>query len=265
MWVRLPTVDEYVVELEVFEGPLDLLLTLVRRESLDITEVSLATVTNGYLRYLATLEEIEPGALADFCEVAATLLLIKSRMLLPRPPVADEDEEGDTQALVERLREYRLYRDAAERLGAREHEGLRAYVRVAARPDAVAVVQTGEASVVDLAAAFESALADAAGRVEPEPAGGVRPHRVRLSERLPEIRSALEKRGSMTFREVLLGSTPSREYVIVSFLAILELLRRGVVRAVQGELFGEIMLELRPDAPAETGSAVEDATYDLQE
>ncbi|MFN2114897.1 MAG: segregation and condensation protein A [Anaerolineae bacterium] len=243
---------EFVVELEVFEGPLDLLLTLVRREQLDITQVALAAVTDSYLRYMAALEEIDPGALAEFCEVAASLLLIKSRALLPSRPHAEEAQEVDGQELVDRLREYRLYRDAAERLGEREHEGLRAYVRVAARPDAPVVLAPGEASVADLAAAFQSALAEAAERVPPEPVGGVRPHRIRLSERLPQIRSLLERRGRVSFREVLLGERPTKDYVIVSFLAILELLRRGVARAAQDELFGEIILELRPDAPAAT-------------
>jgi len=241
---------EYVVRLEVFEGPLDLLLTLVRRESLDITAVALSRVTDGYIEYLSALTEIDPGAVAEFCEVAATLLLIKSRALLPGADDDESEEDADARELVDKLRAYRAYRETAEKLAWREREGLHAYPRAAAPPDVEVQLQPGEASPDELAAAFERALAEAAKRVEPEPAGRVRPHRVRLSERLSDIRAMLAVRKRVRFHEVLLGESPSREFVIVSFMAVLELLRRGVVRAVQAELFGEIELELRPDAPA---------------
>lgn len=239
----------YQVTLEVFEGPLDLLLALVRRAELDITTVSLARVTTDYLAYLARLEEIDPGALAEFCEVAATLLLLKSRTLLPRPPdTALEADEDDPDALAARLREYRRYRDVADNLSARHQRGLRAFARVAAPVEPAPRLEPGEASVVDLAAAFEAVLAQTPSRrPEPEPPPGVRPYRYRLSDRLREIGGILLARRRIAFHELLVGDRPDREFVIVSFLAVLELLRRAAVRAVQEELFGHISIELRPE------------------
>jgi segregation and condensation protein A len=239
-------VSEFRVQIEVFEGPLDLLLTLVRREAIDITTVALARVTDAYLQYLTTLEAVDPDGLASFVEVASTLLVIKSRALLPRPPAVAVDEDADAQALVERLRAYRQYRRTAEQLGQRERSGMRAYVRVAPLPDVAAAMVPGEVSVAALAAAFERALVEASQRAEEPPAGGpVPPHRVLLSERLADIRALLVARRRVAFGQVLIGQRRDREYIIVSFLAVLELLRRGMIRAVQEELFGEIILEMR--------------------
>lgn len=240
---------QYRVRLEVFEGPLDLLLTLIQRESLDITTVALAQVTDQYLRYMAALEEIDAGALAEFCQVAATLIVIKSRALLPTTTVAaDEEEDSEAQELAERLRAYRRLRQAAEGLGHRERGGLRAYVRTAPPPDVKPTLDPGDVTVTDLARAFETALAEAARQAEPPPVRGVRAHPVRLADRLASIRDLLAAKGRVAFREALLGERRDREFVIVSFLAVLELLRRRYVHCVQAELFGEIMLEKRPDA-----------------
>ena len=239
----------YPVVLEVFEGPLDLLLTLIRREQLDITSVALAQVTDQYLAHLSQLEAIDAGAIAEFCEVAASLMLIKSRALLPRAAAPDDEEDVDAQALVEQLRAYRRFKQVAEDLGQRERAGLRAFVRTAPPPDLKPEIKPGEASVADLAAAFEAALAQLLIEVEPDPVAEppVARRQIRLADRFREIRGLLASRGRVSFREVLLGERRDREYVIVSFLAVLELLRRRFIRAVQAELFGDIELEARAE------------------
>lgn len=240
---------DYQVTLEVFEGPLDLLLALVRRAALDVSTLSLARVTHDYLDYLSRLEEIDPGALAEFCETASILLLLKSQTLLPRPPEAQlDEEEDDADLLAQRLREYRRFRDAADHLAERHQRGLRAYVRVAAPVEVAPRLDPGEVSVAELAAAFEAALAEALDReTDEERPAAVLPHRYRLSERLREIGELLLARRSVSFHELLVGDHLDREYIIVSFLAVLELLRRSAVRAVQEELFGRISIELRPE------------------
>jgi segregation and condensation protein A len=243
-------VSDFVVTLEIFEGPLDLLLSLVRRESLDITKVALARVTNSYLEHLSRLEEIDPGALASFCEVAATLMLVKSQAMLPRPPAELDDEEDAGDALLQRLREYRRYRDTADDLARRQASGLRAYVRLARPPEVAPRLDVSDVSLDKLAAAFEAALAESRSAQEDgPPVAGVQPYRIRLSERLAEIRQALVSRGRVSFRDLLVGERVDREYVIVSFLAVLELLRRGAVRAVQPDLFAEILIEALTEAP----------------
>ncbi len=234
----------YRVRLEIYEGPLDLLLTLIQREELDITTVALAQVTDQFLAYLSELEEIDPGALAEFCRVAATLMLLKSRALLPvTSDAALDGEDAEGRELAEKLRAYRRLKRAADRLGERERSGLRAYVRVAPPPDVSPSIEPGDVSVADLARAFQMALAEAQERQVEAPVRGVRPHTVRLTDRLDDIRALLRSQRHVAFHEVLLGERCDREYIIVSFLAVLELLRRRWLRCIQTELFGEIMLE----------------------
>lgn len=239
------------VALEVFEGPMDLLLTLIQRERLEITTVALARVTDQFLAHMTRLQAIDAGAIASFCEVAATLMLIKSRALLPRLATIAEDPEAEAFELAERLREYRRFKEVAEGLGERERTGMRAYVRTAPPPDIQPEIRPGEVSVGDLAAAFAAALAEAeaeAAAQVTEPGEPAPRQRLRLASRFAEIRAMLSRGGRVSFREVLLGQGANREFIIVSFLAVLELLRRRFVRAVQAEIFGDIELEARPDA-----------------
>ena len=139
----------YAVSLPAFSGPLDLLLHLIETQELDISAISLMTVTEQYLQTLAQLEEIEPGALADFLVVASRLLYIKSHHLLPkpRPPVEDE-EEASGDALVRQLLEYRRFKEVAGFLRGREEQGLRVYVRTVEKPE---VERRLDMSGVDLA------------------------------------------------------------------------------------------------------------------
>lgn len=241
----------FSVRLEHYEGPLHLLLTLIRRERLAIDTLALASVTGQYLAYLGRLDAVDPRAVAAFCEVASTLMLIKSRSLLPRPPVDDATDE-EAMDLVERLRAFKRFRAAAERLGSRERVGLRAFVRSAGPPTLTPDLRAGELDVRDLAAAFQRALAEAraaeaAAAATSGPVMGPPRPRVRLSERFREIKDLLRRQGRVTFREALFGARIDREYVLVSFLAVLELLRRRVVRATQDTVFGDIALEARTD------------------
>ena len=239
--------DAYIVKLEVFEGPLDLLLTLVQRSSLDISTVALARVTDQYLVYLAALEEIDLGALAEFCEVASTLLLLKSRALLPRPAVTALEEEGNAEALAEQLRAYRRFKEVADTLGQRERAGLRAYARVAPQPVVATRLEPGAVGPDALAKALQAALAEAAALqavVSEEHAPLVARPRVTIGDRIRALHQRLvEGGGRLSFREALLGERLDREFIIVSFLAVLELLRRRAIKAVQEELFGDILLE----------------------
>ena len=133
-----PRAEDFALQLPVFEGPLELLLHLIEREELDITEVSLVAVTEQYLGHLSRRDHIDLGAIAAFISVGARLLLLKSRALLPRDEeeAADEDEERDPEALLEALREYRRYRAAAEHLRDLEDEHRTAYRREVAPPQA---------------------------------------------------------------------------------------------------------------------------------
>jgi segregation and condensation protein A len=230
----------YRVSLEVFEGPLDLLLQLIRREELEIAAVSLAAVTDQFLAYLDQLEAIDPGATASFLEVAAQLLLIKSRELLPRPADAATDvDEGDpAERLAQRLREYAQFKEAAQALKRRDTEGLRAFVRIAPPPDLPRRVDLGGVSISDLLAAVREALDE---HPAPPVSQVVEPVTVTIDQRIELIRRTLRARGRVVFRS-LLRDCRSRVEIVVTFLGLLELMKAGEVFAAQEELFGDIVI-----------------------
>jgi len=252
----------YRVQLPVFDGPLDLLLALVQRAALDITRVALAQVTDQFLRHVATQGAVDAGALAEFCDTAATLMLIKSRALLPQP-AEDVAPDDDAELLLARLRDYQRYRAAAQGLGERERSGLRTFARAVPSDDLPPPALAGSGSPDDLAAAFRAALAEAIREEPARPEPDLKPHPVRLIDRFSALREELLRHGRITFRQAVLGNRPAgsspREFVIVSFMALLELLRRRAVVVEQDELFGEIVIQALPAlatvaTPGEEGS-----------
>jgi len=225
--------------LEVFEGPLDLLLQLIQRRELDITAVALAQVTDQYLEYVRRLEEVDPGALAEFLVVAAKLILIKSRALLPQPPsIEDEEEEDPAEELARRLIEYRKFKAVAESLQARESQGLRAYVRTAAPVRPGQLFNLEGVSLDDLVIAFQQAL-----ELHPTLAVSeeVAPLTVSIDDQIRVILDRVTRAGEISFNRFLAGAA-SRLEVIVSFLALLELIKQKRVTVRQEELFGEIVV-----------------------
>ncbi|MCS6825002.1 MAG: segregation/condensation protein A [Caldilinea sp.] len=238
----------YPVHLPVFEGPLDLLLHMIEAQELDISVVSLMAVTDQYLKTLNELEEIEPGALADFLVVATRLLYIKSYHLLPKPrPPIEDDEEASGDALIRQLMEYRQFKAAAAALRAREEAGLRVYVRIAPQPE---VERRLDLSNVDLQA-LQRALRRVLQRIPVDPPlPSVRSHPITVAEQLENVRaylrSAFASNGESKMRavpfEALLGRSGTRLEVIVTFLAVLELVKLHEVEVVQDGTFGEIYL-----------------------
>jgi segregation and condensation protein A len=230
----------YTVRLPVFEGPLDLLLHLIEERELDISRVSLATVTDQYLDYISQVEKLEPDKLADFLIIAAKLLLIKSRMLLPQPPVEAEDEEEEDvgDELVRRLIEYRRFKGAAQELRFREEHGLRAYTRLlpALQPEPTLGLEgvTLDALVFAVRQALESKAASAANDVVP-------PLQISLADKIDHLESLLEQQPRCSFTRILEQAT-SRMEIIVTFLALLQLIKRRKAVVEQSELFGEIVI-----------------------
>ncbi len=147
--------DTYQVRLPIFEGPLDLLLQLIEREKLDISAISLAQVTDQFLSYVRELEQVQAETLADFLVVAARLVWIKSRLLLPRSSrsTEEEEEEDPAEALARQLREYKRFKEVAGALRTIEEAGYHTYLREAASPDLERHLQTDDAALVGLLAA----------------------------------------------------------------------------------------------------------------
>lgn len=236
----------YAVSLPSFQGPLDLLLQLIEKEELDISEISLVAVTDQYLRTIARLEEIEPGALADFLVIASRLLYLKSLSLLPKPKVtSEEDEEDSADALIKQLLEYRRFKQAALLLHQREEQGLRVYVRTAPKPE---LERRLDLSNLDLNK-LHTALRRVLQRIPNDPPmPRVKSYPITVAERIADVRAYLQQRTQgheqpVTFTELLSrGST--RLEVVVTFLAILELMKQREVSAEQENTFGEIILVL---------------------
>ncbi len=230
--------DDFALQLPVFNGPLELLLHLIERQELDITEVSLVAVTEQYLGHLKRREHIDLGAVAAFISVGARLLLLKSRALLPRDPeeAADEDEEQDPEALLEALREYRRYRAAAEHLRELEEEHRTAYRREVPPPQAPPGPGLDGVTTDMLFALFREVM-ERLPEEEPTPELARNP--IRLADRVQRLVGRLESGRPLRFRDVIIGAS-SRVVVIVDFLAVLELVRAGYVEARQSDLFGEI-------------------------
>jgi len=238
----------YTVRLPVFEGPLDLLLELIERAELDITKVALAQVTDQYLAYLRRLEVKDPADLASFLVVAARLLQIKSEALLPRPPERSAGEEDPGDALAQQLLLYKRFKEAALILGARAEAGLRTYLRRSPPPRAEPHLDLGNLRLEDLREALRRTLAATA--VEAGLTESVVAPKVHIRQKIRMIFEALRAHGRITFGS-LIEKAQTRLEIVVSFLAVLELIKQRQVQAVQPDLFGDIEILPGAEFPAD--------------
>lgn len=230
----------YRIEVPAFAGPLDLLLYLIERQELDITVISLFEVTGQYLAHIEKMKEDRIDHLVDFLVIAARLLLIKSRALLPQTPVGVPDSEQDedpAKALVRQLRQYRQFKEAAAWMRSRETDGMRTYLRVAPPPRVEGSLDLSGISVETLIRAMRSAL-DRAGDRD-ESVSLVRPGRITIDGQMDRLRQRLKKYGSALFEELLPGGA-NRLEVAVTLLALLELIKRREISVRQATLFGPI-------------------------
>jgi segregation and condensation protein A len=235
--------DHYRINTPVYEGPLDLLLELIERAELDITTLALAQVTDQYLDYLKQLQERNAAEVSAFLVIAARLLQIKSAALLPRPSIDAQmhEEEDAGEALARQLIVYKRFKELAGVLLDREHRGLRTHLRVA--PPVIKVeakLDLSGVTIHDLVLAARATLLSqpdlpALSQVVSKP-------RITIREKIRNILETIRQIGQTTFRS-LLQARNDRLELIVTFLAMLELIKRRVVSAEQPELFGEIQIE----------------------
>lgn len=227
----------YAVKLEVFEGPLDLLLHLIRLNELDVAEIPIAEVAAQYIEYLALMQELNLDVAGEYLLMAATLAWIKSRMILPRNEADDEDEGLDPRAeLVARLLDYQRFKEAAEELGERRLLNRDIY---AAQPPEMESTPEGEREIavdlIRLVEAFREVLKSA----KPEShAHEVEAETVTVRDCMALIMDVLGEVAQVEFEQVFLrgpsGVAPSRSMLVTTFLALLELVRLSAVRIYQG-------------------------------
>jgi segregation and condensation protein A len=239
--------DDYSVILPEFEGPLDLLLQMIERAELDITRVSLASVADQYLEFVTKPGNIELNALADYLVLAARLILIKSRSLLPRE-TSDEtvEVEDSAESLARQLRDYKMFKQLAQRLREREQINIHTYPRRAPTPKPTVTRPTKIAGLTfkTLVNALKRTL-DAQLQL---PAGMmVEPLRLSIHHRIARIRELTGTTERVQF-STLLEEAKTRVEVIVTFLAILESLKRKLIFVEQDDMFGEIYLSKRDEA-----------------
>ena len=251
--------DDWKVDLEVFEGPLDLLLYLIRREELDIYDIPIGRITEQYMKYLDLMRSLNLDIAGEFIVMAATLMVIKSRMLLPvdrRVAENTEEEWVDPRLdLVRQLIEYKKFKDAAGKLGEYEAYTSESFGYGGGRPkfektSADAAGALGDVDIYDLLTAFQDVLARAA-EVTP---GELKGMRWSVPDKMDLIVSRTRSEGQISFTSLFQEATPRGE-VIVTFLALLELLRQHRVIVYQNAAFHEITIlpskEMPDDKPLE--------------
>ena len=233
----------YTVTIPVYEGPLDLLLQLIEHAELDITAVTLAQVTNQYLAYIHQMM-VPAEEISAFLVIAAKLLQIKSEALLPRPPIRETGEEDPGEALARQLRIYKRFKELSNWLDDRETRHLRTYLRVAPPPKIEGRLDLSDVTLADLLAAAEGIFSEEA---EKQALGTViSAPRVTIREKIAWIAERLGQNHHTTFSG-LLGKKPTRLEIVVTFLALLELVKRYRVAARQDGLFTDIEIEKMED------------------
>jgi segregation and condensation protein A len=242
-WTRLPT-DLYIppdaleVFLEAFEGPLDLLLYLIRRQNLDILDIRVAEITAQYMQYVELMQALRLELAAEYLVMAAMLAEIKSRLLLPRPETAASDDDDPRAELVRRLQEYEQIRRVAERIDGLPRMDRDFYAVAAAAPDFAAVVEPPQVSLRELLLA----LAEVLKRAELHRHHHVMLEQLSVRDRMSEILrrvSALAPGGFLAFAEVF-DVAEGRRGVVVTFLALMELSRETLIEIVQQAPFAPI-------------------------
>ena len=246
-----PAVDERAcrVSLDVFDGPLDLLLSLVKEQQLDIATVPLAAVADQYFAFISAMEAVDVEVAADYLVIASTLVFLKSKALLPPIPVEFENPEESAEAVESRLRDrliaYSKFRDAGTDLRARALEASSYYVRAEGGDSSTELVQRYRIDVLKLANALAAALRTA----KPEKRTIVR-ERVSLLEQMELVARTVRLQGKASFFALCVEA--DRVTIIVTFLAVLELVRRGRFAVRQSAAFDDIDIVAVEAAPTES-------------
>jgi segregation and condensation protein A len=250
--------DAYSIKLDAFEGPLDLLLFLIRKNEVNVYDIPISLITEQYLGYITIMQELNLDVAGEFLVMASTLIHIKSKMLLPRPETAEDaagDEEDPREALVRRLLEHQKYRAAAGLLHERELVRGAQHTRPDERVEAVVGADYEpelEVDLFSLMAAFRGVLE----RASRKPRMVIPPEQISIEDRMHQLLARLSETDACGFDDLFADGDGSKPFLIVTFLALLEMIRLKLVRAFQAGGTGEIRVykRARPaDAPHPIG------------
>ncbi len=240
------------IKLDAFEGPLDLLLHLIEKNKFNIFDIPIVEITKQYLDYLDSMEEDNMDVMSEFLVMAATLISIKSKMLLPKEETEEEEEEDPRAELVKSLLEYKMYKYASSELKDMSIDAANAFYKEETIPKEVKEVKEeidpaeliGDMTMQKLNEIFKTLLRREIDRVDPVRSkfGTITREEIKLEDKMVEIRSEVKGLKSINFK-TLLGSKRGKLNLIVSFLAILELMKSGVLMIRQDEMFGDIIID----------------------
>ena len=239
------------VKLQVFEGPLDLLLHLIEKNKIDIYDIPIVEITNQYMEYIKAMQKEDLNIMSEFLVMAATLLDIKCRMLLPKEVNEEGEEEDPRQELVEQLLEYKMYKFMSYELKDRELDGDRIMYKTASIPDEVKGYVPpvdldkllGDLTLVQLNRIFKEVMKRQESKVDPVRSkfGKIEKEEVTLPDKLDYVTKYARSHRKFGFR-ALLKKQSSKVQVVVTFLAILQLMKEGVIFIEQNQPFDEIMI-----------------------
>ena len=244
------------VKLEVFEGPLDLLLHLIDKNKIDIYDIPIVEITNQYMEYIRNMQREDLNIMSEFLVMATTLLDIKCRMLLPKEVTEDGEEEDPRQELVEQLLQYKMYKYMAYELKDRQTDAdCVLYKRPTIPEEVQGYVEPvdldlllGDLTLSRLNAIFQDVMKRQTDKIDPVRSkfGRIEKEEVSLSDKFTYIRGYMKARKRFSFRQ-LLEEQHSKMHVVVAFLAILEMMKLGEIRVEQEDTCGEIMIERTGD------------------
>ncbi|MDD4371453.1 MAG: segregation/condensation protein A [Anaerostipes sp.] len=239
------------VKLNMFEGPLDLLLHLIEKNKVDIYDIPISEITEQYLEYVRAMEEEDLDVMSEFLVMAATLLKIKTKMLLPKLE-EEEDEDDPREELVRRLIEYKIYKYASIQLKDREYEAAKVFFKQKKLPEEVLMYREevhpkdviGDLTLLELQKVFQFVMRKRVDKLDPirSKFGEIKREEISLEDKLIEVENLIFKKRQLIFRELLEGQE-SKEMVVVTFLSILELIKVGKVNVIQEGIGQEIQIQ----------------------
>lgn len=243
---------EIEYKLQVFEGPLDLLLHLIEKNKVDIYDIPIVTITEQYLEYVEQMQEQDMDVMSEFLVMAATLIQIKSKMLLPKEETEEEEDDDPRAELVRRLLEYKMYKYAALELKDMELDASHSFYKKPTIPQEVATYKEviDPAALVDgmtlnmLNDIFKSLMRKQVEKIDPirSKFGTIEKEEINIEDRMVQIREEVRGLKGINFR-TLLESQPTRMNIIITFMSILELMKIGAITIRQDEIFGEIVID----------------------
>ena len=250
------------VKLQVFEGPLDLLLHLIDKNKVNIYDIPIAMITEQYMEYVEQLKKEDLNVVSEFLVMAATLLDIKSRMLLPKEVEEEGNEEDPRAELVQQLLEYKMYKCMANELKDRQLDAGKVWYKKKDIPDEVLAYEepvnleelVGDMTLARLNSIFQDVMKRQEEKIDPirSKFGRIKKEEVSVEDRLVEVKSFLMKHEKFSFRQ-LLTDRPGKISTIVTFLVVLELIKTGFLSVEQDGIMSDIQLTVKND-PAMIGS-----------